>query len=106
MLRAINRSLKETVEHPDAAIDVLANEEPLINKDIERRRLIYVYKALIDTPEAHELGIGDVSDVKLKSAVSTIAASFDLPRVPSPGDVFDHSFLPAKADRTPPVVAP
>lgn len=106
LLRAINRSLKETVEHPDAAIELLASEEPLINKDIERRRLLYVCKTLIDTPEAHELGIGDVSDGRLKSAISTIATSFELPRVPPPGDIFDRSFLPAKADRMPSVIAP
>ena len=106
LLRAINRSLQETVENPDAAIDLLASEEPLINKDIERRRLLYVYKTLIDTPEARELGIGDVSDKRLKSAITTIAASFELSRVPSPGDIFDRSFLPAEADRMPPAILP
>src|SRR5450755_669761 len=106
LLRAINRSLKETVENPDAAIDLLATEEPLIKKDIEKRRLLYVYKTLIDTPEARDLGIGDVSDTRLKSAIATIAASFELPKVPNPGDIFDHSFLPAKADRIPPAIAP
>jgi NitT/TauT family transport system substrate-binding protein len=106
LLRAINRSLKETVESPDAAIELLASEEPLINKDIERRRLTYVYKTLIDTPEARELGIGDVSDGRLKSAISTIATSFELPRAASPADIFDRAFLPAKADRMPPVIAP
>src|ERR1700728_3955857 len=106
LLRAINRSLKETVEDPDAAIELLATEEPLIKSDIERRRLLYVYKTLIDTPEAHELGIGDVSDDRLKSAIATVATSFELPRVPGPGDVFDHAFLPARADRIPPTIAP
>jgi NitT/TauT family transport system substrate-binding protein len=106
LLRAINRSLRETVENPDAAIDLLATEEPLIKKDVERRRLLYVYKTLIDTAEARELGIGDVSDAKLKSAISAIATSFELPRVPNPGDIFDRSFLSAKADRIPPAIAP
>jgi NitT/TauT family transport system substrate-binding protein len=106
LLRAINRSLKETVANPDAAIDLLATEEPLINKDIERRRLLYVYKTLIDTPEARDLGVGDVSDSRLKSAISTIATSFELPRLPPPGDIFDRSFLPPKADRVPPVISP
>jgi NitT/TauT family transport system substrate-binding protein len=106
LLRAINRSLKETVENPDAAVDLLAAEEPLINKDIERRRLLYVYRTLIDTSEARELGVGDVSDVRLKSAVATIAASFELPKVPSAGEIFDRSFLPSKTDRMPPVLAP
>jgi NitT/TauT family transport system substrate-binding protein len=106
LLRAINRSLKETVENPDAAIDLLATEERLIKNDIERRRLLYVYKTLIDTPEARDLGIGDVSDDRLKSSIAAIATSFELPRVPNPGDIFDHTFLPAKADRIPSTIAP
>jgi NitT/TauT family transport system substrate-binding protein len=106
LLRAINRSLKETVENPDAAISLLTTEEPLIKSDIERRRLLYVYKTLIDTPEAHQLGIGDVSDDRLKSAIATVATSFELPRIPGAGDVFDHAFLPARADRNPPVMTP
>jgi len=106
LLRAINRSLRESVENPDAAIALLAGEEPLIKKDIEKRRLLYVYKNLIDTPEARDLGIGDVSDSRLTSAISTIATSFELPRVPAVSDIFDRSFLPAKADRVPAAIAP
>jgi NitT/TauT family transport system substrate-binding protein len=106
LLRAINRSLRESVENPDAAIDLLATEEPLIKKDIEKRRLLFVYKTLIDTPEARDLGIGDVSDSRLTSAISTIATSFELPRVPAASDIFDHSFLPAKVDRVPPTISP
>ncbi|UZE50794.1 ABC transporter substrate-binding protein [Rhodopseudomonas sp. P2A-2r] len=105
LLRAINRALKETVQNPDAAIDLLAAEESLIKKDIEKRRLLYVYKTLIDTPEARELGLGDVGDKRLTSAIATVAASFELPKVPASGDVFDRGFLPAKADRVPPTVA-
>jgi NitT/TauT family transport system substrate-binding protein len=104
LVRAINRALMETVANPDAAIDLLAAKEPLINKDIEKRRLIYVYRTLIDTPEARELGIGDASDARLAGAISTIAASYELPHAPAVGQVFDRSFLPPKADRTPAIV--
>ena len=99
LLRAINRSVKETIENPDAAIDVLALEEPLIRKDIEKRRLLYVYNNLIDTPETRERGLGDVSESRLISAVSAIATSFELARSPAPGELFNSAFLPAKADR-------
>jgi NitT/TauT family transport system substrate-binding protein len=101
LVRAINRALKETMADPNGAIDLLAQTEPLLNKDIERRRLIYVYKTLIDTSEAHALGIGDVSDARLTSAIDTIAESYSLPRKPQAGEVFDRSFLPPKADRMP-----
>jgi NitT/TauT family transport system substrate-binding protein len=106
LLRAINRSLKETVQNPDAAIDLLATEEPLIKKDIEKRRLLYVYKELIDTPETRDIGLGDVSDAKLKSAISTIVTSFELSRIPTSGEIFDPSFLPTKDDRVPPRIMP
>src|SRR6516165_4989991 len=52
LVRAINRALRETMADPDAAIALLAAKEPLLNAGIEKRRLIYVYKTLIDTPEA------------------------------------------------------
>lgn len=106
LLRAINRSIKEALADPDAAIELLAKHEPLIKKDIEKRRLLYVYQSLMDTPETRELGLGDVGDVRLKSAISTIVTSFELPRLPSAGEVFDRAFLPARAERTPPAIAP
>jgi NitT/TauT family transport system substrate-binding protein len=99
LVRAINRALKETTTDPDAAIPVLAAQEPLINQEIEKRRLIYVYETLIDTPEARRLGVGDVDDQRLSAAIATIAASYELPRLPSVAEVFNHAFLPAKADR-------
>ena len=52
LVRAINKAMKECIANPDAAIELLAKQEPLINKDIEKRRLIYVAKTLIATPEA------------------------------------------------------
>jgi NitT/TauT family transport system substrate-binding protein len=101
LVRAINRGLKETMANPDAAIDLLAETEPLLNKAIEKRRLIYVYNTLIDTPEARALGIGDVNDTRLTDSIGTIVESYGLARVPKANDVYDRSFLPAKADRMP-----
>jgi len=101
LVRAINRALKDVMANPDAAIDLLAAKEPLIKKDIEKQRLIYVYKTLIDTPEARELGIGDVSDTRMTNAITTIAESYELTNAPKAGQVFDRAFLPPKADRMP-----
>ncbi len=101
LVRAINRALKDVIANPDAAIDLLAAKEPLIKKDIEKQRLIYVYKTLIDTPEARELGIGDVSDARMTNAITTIAESYELTNAPKAGQVFDRAFLPPKADRIP-----
>ena len=98
LVRAINRSIKEVMANPDAAIEVLAKKEPLIKKDIEKRRLIYVYKTLMDTPEAREIGVGDVSEARMSAAAATIAESFELPMVPKFTDVFNR-VLPAAEGR-------
>jgi NitT/TauT family transport system substrate-binding protein len=101
LVRAINRALKESVADPDAAIALLAAKEPLINKEIEKRRLVYVYRTLIDTPEARRLGIGDVDPERLTAAIAAIAGSYELAHAPSAEQVYDRSFLPPKADRLP-----
>src|SRR6201996_998632 len=104
LLRAINRAIRETVNDPQAAIDLLATEEPLLKKDIELRRLTYVWGSLIDTPEAQQLGIGDVNDDRLKSSIAIVSSAFELPKQPDAAQVFDRGFLPPKAERLPPTV--
>lgn len=100
LVRAINKAIKDCLANPDAAIDLLAKQEPLLNKDIEKRRLVYVAKTLIATPEASELGIGDMKDARMSDAIATIAAAYELPKSPAVGDVFNRAFLPAKSERT------
>jgi NitT/TauT family transport system substrate-binding protein len=104
LLRAINRAVRETINDPQTAIDLLMTEEPLLKKDIELRRLTYVWGSLIDTPEAQQLGIGDVNDDRLKSSIAIVASSFELPRQPDTTQVFDRDFLPPKADRLLPAI--
>jgi NitT/TauT family transport system substrate-binding protein len=99
LVRAINRALKESVASPDAAIAVLTKAEPLINADIEKRRLTYVYDTLMATPEAKRLGIGDVDDARLARAIAVIAESYELAKPPAPSRVFDRGFLPPTAER-------
>jgi len=99
LVRAINKALKDCLADPDAAIALLAKQEPLLNKDIERRRLIYVAKTLIATPEAAALGVGDVNDARLEEANKAIVAAYELPRMPGVAEVFSRAFLPPKAER-------
>jgi NitT/TauT family transport system substrate-binding protein len=105
LVRAINQAMREVLANPDAAIDLLAKKEPLLNKEIEKQRLLYVARTLIATPEAAELGAGDVKDARMNAAIDTIAAAFELPRKPAAGDVFNRSFLPPKSERMLPHIA-
>ena len=99
LLRAIAKSMQETLSSPDAAIDVLAKSQPLLNKDIEKRRLLYVTKTLIDTPESREIGVGDINDKRMADAIDVVAGSYSLPRAPAVSEVFNRSFLPPIAER-------
>jgi NitT/TauT family transport system substrate-binding protein len=105
LVRAIARAMKEVLADPNAAITLLTTIEPLLPKEIERRRLIYVTKTLIATPEAERLGVGDIDDMRMKMAISTIVESYQLPRTPDVKDVFDRKFLLPKQDRVLPAIA-
>jgi NitT/TauT family transport system substrate-binding protein len=104
LVRAINKAMKDCLANPDAAIELLAKQEPLLNKDIEKRRLVYVAKTLIATPESAELGVGDMKDARMGDAIATIAAAYELPKSPTVDAVFSRAFLPAKAERMLPAV--
>jgi NitT/TauT family transport system substrate-binding protein len=100
LLRALARSMREVLEHPDEAMALLAKSQPLLNKDIEKRRLLYVTRTLIDTPESRQIGVGDISDKRMADSIGAVVKAYNLPRTPSVAEVFDRSFLPPKAERT------
>jgi len=99
LVRAINKAMKDCIANPDAAIELLAKQEPLLNKEIEKRRLIYTVKNLIATPEASELGVGDIKDARMSAAIETIKAAYELPKSPAVDAVYSRAFLPPKAER-------
>lgn len=99
LVRAVHKGLRDTIANPDAAIEALAKREPLINKDLEKRRLMYALQTVMFTPEVAAAGVGDVNDDRLKRSVAQLAGVFELPRQPAPAEVFDRRFLPPLAER-------
>jgi NitT/TauT family transport system substrate-binding protein len=99
LVRAIHKGLRDTIADPDAAIEALARREPMINKEFEKRRLLYALRTVVLTPEAAAIGVGDVSDERLKRAIGQLNAAFELPRQPALQEVFDRRFLPPLAER-------
>lgn len=99
LVRAINKGVLETIADPDAAIAALMKREPLLNKDLEKRRLLYALRTVMMTPEVQARGIGDVADDRMTRSIGQIKTAFDLPRVPTAAEVFDRRFLPPMAER-------
>lgn len=99
LVRAIHKGLRDTIADPDAAIEALAKREPLINKTLEKRRLMYALKSVVFTAEVATAGVGDVNDERLQRSVAQLASVFDLPRQPAPSEIFDRRFLPPLVER-------
>lgn len=99
LVRAINKGVRDAIANPDAAIEALAKREPLINKDLEKRRLMYALKNVVLTPEAMKNGVGDVNDERFARSIDQLAKAFELTAKPAAKDVFDRSFLPPLAER-------
>ncbi len=99
LVKAVNKALMDAIANPDAAIDALMKREPLLNRDVEKRRLIFAFKELMLTKEAAEIGFGDVKDDRMTRAISMVGEAYGLSTLPA-ATVFNRSFLPPKADRT------
>jgi NitT/TauT family transport system substrate-binding protein len=99
LVRAVNKAVRDTVADPDAAIAALMKREPLLNKDIEKRRLMYTLKTVMLTPEVAAGGLGDVADARFARSFLQLQQAFEMPRVPTAAEVFDRRFLPSAAER-------
>jgi NitT/TauT family transport system substrate-binding protein len=100
LVKAVNRALMDTIANPDAAIDALMKREPLLNRDVEKRRLQYAFKTLMLTKEAAEIGFGDIRDDRMTKAIGMVGEAYGLPTLPTAQQVFNRSFLPPVAERT------
>jgi len=99
LLRAINRALIEVAADPSAGMAELAKVEPLLRPEIEQPRLVYFLEKQMITPETTALGIGDIDDKRMTTAIATVADAYGLARKPELREVFDRSFLPVRAER-------
>jgi NitT/TauT family transport system substrate-binding protein len=99
LLAAINKGLKDTLKDPDAAIEAVAKREPLINKAVEKERLIATLNDEMSHPELATIGIGDINDARFAKSIGVVVEADGLPRTPAPEEIFSRAFLPPVADR-------
>lgn len=96
---AINQGIKDAIGDMDAAIDAVAKREPLINKEVEKARLIATLQDEMNHPEVAEFGLGDVDPERFKTSIDIVVEANQLPRTPEPSEIFSDAFLPAPDDR-------
>lgn len=98
-LRALNHGVKDAIADPAAAVAAVAAREPLIKPSIERERLESTLADEMSAPEIARVGLGGVDDVRLAKSIAILVKAEDLPRTPTPAEIFDPRYLPPLADR-------
>jgi NitT/TauT family transport system substrate-binding protein len=98
-LRAFNKSLKETIADPEAAIKYVKEREPIVDSAIELRRLKGYLAAFVVTPSVRSGGLGAVSKLRLDNQVDDVAKAFNLKSPPSSDVLFNSMFLPPSSER-------
>lgn len=99
VVAAINQGLKDTLADPDAAIEAVARREPLIDKRVERARLMATLADEMGHPEIATLGLGMPDPERLARSIDIVVAANGLARTPGADEIFSDAFLPPMADR-------
>lgn len=94
MLTAINKGVADTLADMDEAIESVYKREPLINKEIEKERLIATLEDEMGHPELASVGLGGVDPVRFKKAIDIVVEANGLERTPDMSEIFTDEFLP------------
>jgi NitT/TauT family transport system substrate-binding protein len=98
LVAAINHGIEDALKDPDAAVAAVAKREPLIKVAVERERLDATLADEMNHPEIAKIGLGNVDTARLKRSIDILVQAVNLPRTPSPDEIFTPAFLPPAAD--------
>lgn len=96
---AINQGVKDTLADIDAAVESVSRREPLINKQVEKERLIATLQDEMNHAELVNTGLGNVDPARFRQSIDLVVKADGLPRTPSSDEIFSDAFLPATDDR-------
>lgn len=99
LVRAINKAMMEVLANPKAGVAVVTGIEPLLNGDLEEKRLAFAVKNLIISDESQANGVGSVDMDRLTKSIGIIKELYDLPVTPDASTIFSDAFLPSADER-------
>ena len=103
LVRAIHKGMRDAVPDADRRHAGegrrLVKQEPLVDRALEKRRMLYALREVILTPETQSIGVGDIDDARMRKAIAQVQQAFELKRAPQPAEIFDRRFLPARDQR-------
>ena len=104
MLVALHFAMKKPVWHLIARIDIVGGSTGwhrynLINKAVEKERLIATLQDEMNHPKLATTGLGNVDPARFAKSIDLVVKANSLPRTPAPDEIFSDAFLPAEEDR-------
>ena len=100
LIRAINRSFREALADPAAAIKALKAREPLAEEKVELQRFTLLFPAIV-TPRVKTSGLGIVDKTVLAKQIEYVVATAKPKTTPAADAIYNDKFLPPQAERMP-----
>lgn len=97
---AVAKAWVASIKDPKATIALLAKRDPLVDADLETKRLQWVLDKNVITDATRKNGIGHLDENKMTTGLKLLAEGFELPKVPTVADLYDARFLPAATERS------
>jgi NitT/TauT family transport system substrate-binding protein len=97
-LSAFAKGAKEAMANPDAAAETIKARDGIANIELEKRRFRMAINDVIASPDARAEGFGQVDPARLTLMASQVSDAFATKTRVKPEEVWNGSFLPAKAE--------
>jgi NitT/TauT family transport system substrate-binding protein len=94
-LAAFTKGAKDVITNPAKAIETVKARDGIINVDLETRRLKLAIDTVINSPDAHAEGFGQVKGPRLSLMASQVSDAFNTKTRVKADDVWNGSFLPS-----------
>src|SRR5262245_50343701 len=98
LIRAINKSIHDSLKDIDASVAAVAKREPLIKVPVERERFVQTLRDEMNHPEIAQIGLGNVDMARLKKSIDILVDANSLPRTPTVEEIFTPAFMPPTAE--------
>jgi len=94
-LKAFTKGAKDVITDPAKAIETVKARDGIINVELEVRRLKLAIDTVINSPDAHAEGFGQVKGPRLSLMASQVSDAFNTKTRVKVDDVWNGNFLPS-----------
>ncbi|CAN5744375.1 ABC transporter substrate-binding protein [soil metagenome] len=97
-LLAFTKGMKDVMAKPEAAIDTVKERDGIINTALETRRLKLAIDTVINSPDAHAEGFGQIVPGRMSLMASQVSDAFATKTRVNADAVWTSAYLPSRAE--------